>query len=88
MKPADVMQATHVNPRQAVQAAYAILSTVQSEPDPAMRILAPAILLVALSERLGFRIPDLLVTAERVMRDGDICREVSAMRQYIDEEIR
>ena len=75
------------DPRAVVQSAMGCISANQHQ-DPAHQAAAVFVVFAALVERLGIHWMDAAWRGKRILDSGDIAREASALRQYIDEQIR
>jgi hypothetical protein len=75
-----------VNARAVVQAAYNLVSANShlSRGEQAGAVFA---LFVAITERAGIHPHEAINRAQRYLKNGDIAREVSALKQYVDEEL-
>lgn len=81
------MKTGYADARQAVKSAYTMVSAIGHLP-PVEQASGVFAFFAALCERLNIR-PDVAwERGQRYLADGDIAREVSALRQYIQEEIK
>jgi len=75
--------------RQTVQAAYGSLSANQHE-QPAVQVMAAAVLFKVLAEELCLDISQLLSSAARLIKhdDNPYRAEVAALREYVKGELK
>lgn len=78
-----------VEPRRAVQTAYAALSAIQGESS-GVQVRAVAVLFKTLVEELKLDVSELLNSTERTIKADDTFfqREVRALRAYITGELK
>ena len=74
---------------EAVRAAFVALDTLQTSP-PAYQVAAISVLFKEFSEGLGISPSELLDKARRWTADNDTFfqREVKALRDYVQQEVR
>lgn len=76
----------YANARVAVKAAFSLISGADHLP-PVEQAAGAFALFAALCERLQINPSDAAVRGKLYLKDGDIAREVSALRDYIEKEI-
>lgn len=78
-----------IRAHQAVQAGYAMVSAAQVFT-PAEQVAGIAVVFNEMAERLGVSVAELLDKARRIAAQDDTFfqREVKALRDYIDGELR
>lgn len=76
-----------IAPREAVRGALAAISALQNEL-PEVQVMGTAVLFLTICEQAGIHIPTVLNQAARMVNDGDINREASALKDYVRGELK